>query len=664
MGLFDWWNNTKQWWDGVDLDRGLFESQQEQAREAQVRQQRQQRLQQEQYQRQQQQQQRQYQEQQRRAQEQQRRAQEEQEERRRQSDRNQRDQDRRQRDTRRGRERETKDRNYAASTAQDPRQNSGNYNYPKDYAEKQGWLQGNVVDGKYTSVVKRWYAKNNNGRFLEDNFATQMGDVARRLGISAEAVLNNAGNFTAMLFDHASLRENQYSSGDPNQPRLIQFVRDNRNDPNGIGQAYQFAKGETEIKSLEEDFQRQQQAGNHDRAARIRKQIDQQKKQISELAKGKPISQVQEESFRNSQLKKLTGFDHVFRLAEKYKNDPDSLTSAEKKLLSEGKKRLNVQLKDRSFLENVFGEGDENIQAGLSEIGEALSYAPIEEEVLGDTTKIIEDYEAGLEDAQAKEDEALKMAEELAEDEQDRARDLQRHSDQVKKFYHQRLGVSDSLVDEGIQQARDYAKSPSIAAETMRLALDKQIEGQAKAYDAANRRFGSGATLADLNRQRQARDINFANQSGVEAMKEQQEKQRFLNNALTQGATQRMGLADFGTLRGFVDDEMSIGGLGSSAKQYNIANLYRGAGSLQDRAKLQRDSGFLKQNIGTDQFGSYLDRLDSAQANAYKKNWKHAGAAASTISDLWSGGLKSALTSGLSGNVNEGGKKKEKKEEK
>ena len=658
MGLFDWWNNAKQLWDGLDLDRGLFESQQEQAREAQVRQQRQQRLQQEQYQRQQQQQQRQYQEQQRRAQEQQRRAQEEQEERRRQSDRNQRDQDRRQRDTRRGRERETKDRNYAASTAQDPRQGSGNRRYPKTYKEKQGFWDLNWFDDEHTSAVQEWHY-NTYGTYLDDEFATEMGDIAEWLKLSASDLVGNTGNFTAMLFDKSSDPRFQDRGGNPLQNNLYEYIKNDTQDPNGIGQAYQFAKSEQTIRELNEDKKRKQQAGDNDGAARIQKQIDQQKKQQGELAKGKPISQVQEEGFKDSQLKKLTGFDHVFRLAEKYKNDPDSLTSAEKKLLSEGKKRLNVQLKDRSFLENVFGKGDEAIQAGLSEIGEALSHAPIEEEVLGDTTKIIEDYEAGLEDAQAKEDEALKMAEELAEDEQDRARDLQRHSDQVKKFYHQRLGVSDSLVDEGIQQARDYAKSPSVAAETMRLALDKQIEGQAKAYDAANRRFGSGATLADLNRQRQARDINFANQSGVEAMKEQQEKQRFLNNALTQGATNRMGLADFGTLRGFVDDEMSIGGLGSSAKQYNIANLYRGAGSLQDRARLQRDSGFLKQNVGTDQFGSYLDRLDSAQANAYKKNWKHAGAAASTISDLWSGGLKSALTSGLSGK-----KKEEKKEEK
>ena len=650
-----WWSDFTSWWDGFDI---IDEGPEEQAREQRVR------------------------DENRRRKEMERQAQRNRQNPQAQyygSTRGESDRARRQRDSRRdendrsgGRyddrdrereeEKETQARHYDRRVSQyyDPYDDEQYNAVTRDFEDQN--YKVDFFDDAHTEAFQTWYYSRT-GRYVSNGFATEMGDIAEDLGIGALDFQNNLGNLTSMVFDMGQQQQFQgFRSGNPSQSKIVRFIKSKVDSR--IGRAYQVVKKRQEAEDLQARIDMERSRGNHREADKLEKEQDRRFREADEIEDGKDPSALARRNYQVDDLAGLSGYEHIFRLARKYKEDgPRSLTPAEKKLLLEGKKDLHRQLKEKSFLQKLFGDDDDAIRAGIETISDAVGGLEddkgLEEEVLDFSSGILDDFQKAIDEIKGTQDKATKEGDNYLKDEEKRQQALEEQLGKDREFYEKRLGASDALHEEGIQSAKAYAKSPSIVAETMRRALDSQIKGQAKAYDASNRRFGTGGTLADLNRQRQARDIDLANQSGVAALAEKQEKQKYLTDALTRGATERMGLADFGTLRGFLGDQTNIGSIGSRAKQYQISNLYKSIGGAQDRASLTKDIAFSKQNLGTADFNEYMRRLSQASDKASQKNWQAAGAATNALSSVFTGSLGDGWLSNLLG-----GKGDDKKEEK
>ena len=327
------------------------------------------------------------------------------------------------------------------------------------------------------------------------------------------------------------------------------------------------------------------------------------------------------------------------------------LSAQEAKILRMARQDLAVDLKSKDFVDNVLGmfTGDTGAQQEFisflndspkfkirAEDGSYIYDTPmtIEEQAIADTDKTYEDYIKRLDKTEDEYDEANEIVEEGYEEALDEERELKQQSRNISEFYNKRLGTSDKLLDRGIEQAEEYANSPSLAEETVRKTVDDQLQNDALALQSGNIRFGSGANLERLQRDKSERNKRVAQQSALLAMQEQQEKKKYLASALAAGATDKLNLANLSGKRENFQNEASASRHADQQRSIQAGTKLNAAGRKDDQAKVRFALENARQNIGTDNYENFLNRADRAEESAKGRNYALASGLINTAGRL------------------------------
>lgn len=382
----------------------------------------------------------------------------------------------------------------------------------------------------------------------------------------------------------------------------------------------------------------------------------------------------------NEFRKRFPQYSQMIRIQEKARRGED-LSIQEANLLKAGRQNLQVDLADKDFVDKVLGMfgGSNELQSDfLRYIHDSPKFRvrredgtydydvpmTIDERIRADEEGLYDDYEKAIEDSEDAFEESDEMLEDDYEKKLDEIRDFEKERRDVSRFYEDRLGISDDLLDQSIQTSRDYASSPSIASETIRQNVDNQLRNRVRAYDATNQRFGSGANIDNLQRDIAEKDQLFNSESAILKMKEQQEKQKHLASALSSGASEKMRLADNSRRRELLDDKMTISKHADNARRI-LAGTRTGTASRKlDTAQTKFALQGAKQKIGLDNYEKYLGRVDDAQDRASSRNWKLAGSVLGSAEKLTGSLLGGGDTGGGGlGGLGDLGKSKRKKDD-
>ena len=383
------------------------------------------------------------------------------------------------------------------------------------------------------------------------------------------------------------------------------------------------------------------------------KELNEKHEVLNERDKIKSYDQSKINQFKS----KFPQYIPMMRIQEKAIRGED-LSPQEAKILRQSRQRLSLDMAKEDFLDKILGffGGDKELQAEFvgflnhspkfliqREDGSRVFDTPmtVEEQAIADTDKNYEDYIKDLDDSDEKHEEANKYLEESYEEKLEEREDFERDRKDVSKFYEDRLGISDDLADKSIQTSEDYAASPSIASETIRNTIDKQLKNRVSAYDSTNQRFGSGANIDKLHRDISDKDQRFANEAAILKMQEEQGKQKYLANALMVGARDKQSIGDGARKRELLDDKIRISQLPDEARRLAAGSKINEAGRSTDNAATRFALENARQNIGVDNYESYLNRLSHEQDKTSDRNWQLGAGVLNTAGSLASKGLVS-----------------------
>ena len=213
--------------------------------------------------------------------------------------------------------------------------------------------------------------------------------------------------------------------------------------------------------------------------------------------------EIDRESWLNKSWDWLTRNDD-YRWREWFENNPDAIQRLESKIREE-QKQEDIEFKEEERTDEIRDLFFDEIERRMDQ----------EEEIQDN----IDDYE--------------KEAKRISDQEQ---AELQASYDDYKK----KLGFADDILDRSVDQAQEYARSGSVADQTLRDTIFGDQVSTAQAYSG---RTGAGY-LQDFQRARDLNSQKLADQGARLRLSEEQEKQKFLQNVLSSASQQKASFAN------------------------------------------------------------------------------------------------------------------------
>ena len=167
----------------------------------------------------------------------------------------------------------------------------------------------------------------------------------------------------------------------------------------------------------------------------------------------------------------------------------------------------------------------------------AGDYAGIIDDVKGKYGGALGRYEDFIDSFQGREEDFTKYIQEVEKASQK----LGVEADKAKAKLMEDYGISEDLVDQSIDQAREFASSPSLVEATMQQQLGDQLRNQVRSRLASRSRYGS--TLEDPRRRAGADRMEMAQQNAANRIQEGLYKTKNLQDALKGGADSRANMA-------------------------------------------------------------------------------------------------------------------------